>query len=74
MILSGLVEGGVGTGWTIYPPLSRGEYHPTPAIDIVAFALHVAGFRSIMGSLNFLSTLVRARFFALIPERLPVFC
>lgn len=73
VLTSGFVEGGSGTGWTLYPPLSMYTFHPTPAVDLVAFSLHVAGFGSIISSLNFIRTVVGGRFHALIAERLPVF-
>jgi len=73
VVVSALVEGGAGRGWTLYPPLSTWIFHTTPAIDIVILSLHVAGFGSIIRSLNFMCTVISARFFALIAERMPIF-
>lgn len=52
-----LVETGAGTGWTIYPPLSRFLGHSSSRMDIVIFRLHLAGVRSIAGAINFLCTM-----------------
>jgi len=48
---------GPGTGWTIYPPLRRFLGHSNNSIDLVIFRLHLAGLRSIAGSVNFLCTI-----------------
>jgi len=57
-ILGSLLIGfGPGTGWTIYPPLRRFLGHPTMSVDMVIFRLHLAGVRSIAGSINFLCTI-----------------
>jgi len=50
---STLVETGVGTGWTLYPPLSSVQGHPGSAVDLSIFSLHVAGASSILGAINF---------------------
>nr|YP_009058838.1 cytochrome c oxidase subunit I [Brachidontes exustus]AIM58703.1 cytochrome c oxidase subunit I [Brachidontes exustus] len=56
LLLSGYVEEGVGTGWTIYPPLSTVEYHSSPAMDLAILSLHLAGSGSLMGAINFLTS------------------
>jgi len=48
---------GPGTGWTIYPPLRRFLGHSNNRVDLVIFRLHLAGLRSIAGSVNFLCTI-----------------
>jgi len=57
MLGSLLVGSGPGTGWTIYPPLRGLVGHTTNRVDIVIFRLHLAGVRSIAGSINFLCTI-----------------
>ena len=52
------IEKGPGTGWTVYPPLSRILGHPSPGIDIAIFSLHLAGVSSILGRINFMSTII----------------
>lgn len=61
LLLSALVDSGVGTGWTVYPPLSDTKFHSGASLDLAIFRLHVAGARSILGSINFLSTIFCAR-------------
>ncbi len=60
LILSSTLEG-VGRGWTIYPPLSSRSFRFRYATDFGVFSLHVAGASSIMASINFLSTVFKAR-------------
>lgn len=50
-----LADTGAGTGWTVYPPLSS-VGHVGISVDLVIFSLHLAGVRSILSSLNFIST------------------
>lgn len=57
MACSIVVGSGAGTGWTIYPPLRRWLGHPNNRVDMVIFALHMAGISSIAGSVNFLCTI-----------------
>lgn len=45
----------------MYPPLSGPEYHTGISVDLAIFRLHVAGVSSILGSINFLSTILCAR-------------
>merc|ERR1712054_366330 len=52
LLASSFVEVGVGTGWTIYPPLSSIIAHPGPSVDLAIFSLHIAGASSIMGAAN----------------------
>ena len=43
LVTSVFVDGGAGTGWTIYPPLSNEVYQSGKAVDFAIFALHMAG-------------------------------
>merc|ERR1719245_855734 len=52
-LLHGLFQGGIGSGWTMYPPLSARE---TP-MDAMIFSLHLAGMSSIFGAINFITTM-----------------
>lgn len=58
LLVSRLFNIGAGTGWTIYPPLSSIIYHRGPAVDITIFSLHIAGASSIIGAINFISTII----------------
>ena len=67
------VEGGAGTGWTLYPPLSSNLAHSGPAVDIVLFSLHLAGASSILGAINFISTVLNIRSRAYKADKTPMF-
>lgn len=61
VLLSNCVEEGVGTGWTLYPPLSSWLGHPAPAVEFVILGLHIAGLSSIFRGVNFIRTIVNMR-------------
>ena len=54
LIGSVLCEAGVGTGWTVYPPLSSVTGHSGGAVDLAIFSLHLSGAASILGAINFI--------------------
>jgi hypothetical protein len=56
LLLSVCIEGGVGTGWTLYPPLSGIQSHSGPSVDLAIFALHLSGISSLLGAMNFITT------------------
>lgn len=58
---SALVDGGAGTGWTAYPPLSSILGHPGAAVDMAIFSLHLAGVSSVLGAINFVVTIFNMR-------------
>nr|YP_009192099.1 cytochrome c oxidase subunit I [Limnoperna fortunei]AKP18677.1 cytochrome c oxidase subunit I [Limnoperna fortunei] len=72
-LLSMHVEGGVGTGWTVYPPLSSFDAHSTPAVDMAALSLHLAGASSIGGSLNYITSMKNMPVKEMRGERLMLF-
>jgi cytochrome c oxidase subunit 1 len=61
LIFSACIEGGAGTGWTMYPPLSGIQSHSGPSVDLAIFALHLAGVSSLLGAINFITTVVNMR-------------
>ncbi len=61
LVLSTLIDGGVGTGWTLYPPLSGLVGHPGAAVDIAIFSVHLAGMSSILGAINMIVTILNMR-------------
>lgn len=69
-----LVESGAGTGWTVYPPLRRGLAHSGASVDLAIFSLHLAGVSSLLGAVNFITTIVNLRILGLLLERMPLFC
>jgi len=73
LLFSGAVESGVGTGWTVYPPLASNLAHSGGSVDLAIFSLHLAGVSSILGAINFITTVINMRWFGLQFERLPLF-
>lgn len=73
LLSSALVEAGAGTGWTVYPPLSSVQAHSGPSVDLAIFALHLAGASSILGSINFITTIVNMRAPGITMHRLPLY-
>ena len=61
LVFSACIEGGAGTGWTLYPPLSGIQSHSGPSVDLAIFALHLSGVSSLLGAINFISTIVNMR-------------
>src|SRR3954454_21313585 len=68
-----LIGEGAGAGWTIYPPLSDIEYHPGISMDLALFSLHLAGASSIMGAMNFITTIFNMRAPGMVLHRMPLF-
>jgi cytochrome c oxidase subunit 1 len=60
-ILSTLSDIGIGTGWTLYPPLSTNITHNGPSVDLGIFGLHLAGMSSLLGAINFIATIMNMR-------------
>jgi cytochrome c oxidase subunit 1 len=73
LLSSALVESGVGTGWTVYPPLSGIVAHSGGAVDLGIFSLHLSGASSILGALNFITTIFNMRGPGITMHRLPLF-
>jgi cytochrome c oxidase subunit 1 len=61
LLSSALVEVGSGTGWTVYPPLSGITSHSGGAVDLAIFSLYLSGVSSILGSINFITTIFNMR-------------
>ena len=60
-LLAGTIENGAGTGWTLYPPLSGLQSHSGPSVDLAIFALHLSGISSLLGAMNFITTILNMR-------------
>lgn len=73
VVASALTGEGAGTGWTIYPPLSSALGHPGPSVDMAIFALHLAGASSILGALNFITTIFNMRAPGMTLHKMPLF-
>jgi heme/copper-type cytochrome/quinol oxidase subunit 1 len=72
LALGTIGEGGAGTGWTLYPPLSLYSSHGSPGTDATVVALQMAGVGSIAGALNLLTTIARMRPRSMGPHRVPL--
>ena len=60
-VFSTTIENGAGTGWTLYPPLSGIQSHSGPSVDLAIFALHLSGVSSLLGAMNFITTILNMR-------------
>jgi cytochrome c oxidase subunit 1 len=41
-----------------YPPLSGVQSHSGPSVDLAIFALHLSGISSLLGAVNFITTIL----------------
>nr|YP_010963576.1 cytochrome c oxidase subunit I [Telingana formosanus]WKZ08059.1 cytochrome c oxidase subunit I [Telingana formosanus] len=73
LLTSSMIELGVGTGWTLYPPLSSNLSHSSPSVDMAIFSLHLAGISSILGAINFLTTVINMRASGMKLDQTPLF-
>ena len=73
LLISSLVENGAGTGWTVYPPLSGIQSHSGGSVDLAIFSLHLAGVSSLLGAINFISTVLNMRTNGMSLHKLPLF-
>ena len=73
LLLSALVENGAGTGWTVYPPLAGIQSHSGGSVDLAIFSLHLAGVSSLLGSINFITTVLNMRAPGMSLHKLPLF-
>ncbi len=76
LVLSMFVDGGPGRGfgggWTAYPPLSTSG-HTGPSMDLAILSLHLAGASSILGSINFITTIFNMRAPGMTLHNMPLF-
>ena len=70
LIGSAFVDGGAGTGWTLYPPLATQQ---GIAVDMAIFSMHLAGASSILGAINFITTIFNMRAPGMTLHRMPLF-
>ena len=73
LIITGLLLGESGTGWTLYPPLSNSTFEPGIGMDCTLFALHLAGASSLLGAINFITTIFNMRAPGMTMHRMPLF-
>ena len=75
VVISGflLPSGPAGFGWFAYTPLSTGDYSPGMGGDLWVFGLALAGFGTILGSVNFITTIITMRAPGMTMFRMPLF-
>ena len=57
----------------MYPPLRSNVAHSGPSVDFAIFSLHLAGVSSLLGAVNFITTLGNLRTLGLLFDRMPLF-
>jgi cytochrome c oxidase subunit I len=72
-LISTFVDGGPGTGWTLYPPLSSLQTHSSASIDFLIFSFHLAGISSIVASINFICTVLYFKNESMYLKDMPLF-
>ena len=71
---SAFVDGGVGTGWTLYPPLTNdGTHGGGMAVDMAILSVHILGVSSILGSINMIATIFNMRAPGMTLHKMPLF-
>lgn len=73
LVLSMVMGQGVGTGWTLYPPLSGLAGQPDMSVDFAILSLHVAGASSILGATNLITTILNMRAPGMTMHKAPLF-
>lgn len=73
LLASSFVEQGVGTGWTMYPPLAGITSHSGGSVDLAIFSLHLAGISSMLGAMNFITTILNMRAPGMSLHKMPLF-
>jgi len=73
MISSVFVEQGMGTGWTMYMPISGVQSHSGGSVDLAIFALHLSGISSLLGGCNIITTIINMRAPGMTLHKMPLF-
>ncbi|MEY4411354.1 MAG: hypothetical protein RLZ69_928 [Actinomycetota bacterium] len=66
-------QGAAGFGWFAYQPLANTTYTPGIGGDLWVFGLALSGFGTIMGGVNFITTILTMRAPGMTMFRLPIF-
>lgn len=61
ILASVFVEDGMGSGWTMYMPLTGVQSHSGGSVDLAVFSLHLSGVSSLLGGINIITTLLNMR-------------
>src|SRR3982075_3768722 len=62
------------TGWVAYPPLSELQYSPGVGVDYYLWSLQISGVGTLLGGINFVTTILKLRAPGMGYMRMPVFC
>lgn len=63
----------MAAGWTAYPPLTSRQFMGTPGVDMWILSVHMLGISSIMGSINFIVTILNMRAPGMTMMKMPLF-
>ncbi|MFC4245133.1 cytochrome c oxidase subunit I [Gryllotalpicola reticulitermitis] len=75
VVLGFLLPGGAADfGWFAYQPLASSTFSPGLGGDVWVFGLILSGFGTILGSVNFITTIVTMRAPGMTMFRMPIFC
>ena len=66
-------QGAASFGWFAYAPLSNAVYSPSLGADLWVFGLALGGFGTILGGVNFITTIVTMRAPGMTMFRMPIF-
>ncbi|GAA1504650.1 cytochrome c oxidase subunit I [Brevibacterium permense] len=74
--LSGFLtpQGAASFGWTAYAPLSNTTFTPGAGGNLWVLGLALQGFGTILGSVNFIATIITMRAPGMTMFRMPIFC
>lgn len=73
ILASVFAEQGMGSGWTMYMPLTGVQSHSGASVDFAVFSLHLSGISSMLGAINIITTIVGMRASGMTMHRLPLF-
>ncbi|NXY93335.1 cytochrome c oxidase subunit I [Streptomyces sp. BR123] len=75
MVVSGFLteQGAAAFGWFAYAPLNGAVYAPGPGSDLWVMGLVVSGVSTILGSVNFITTIICLRAPGMTLFRMPIF-
>jgi cytochrome c oxidase subunit I len=74
VFMSFITPGGAASfGWTAYTPLSLDQYSPDLGGDLWVMGLTLSGFGTILGGVNFITTIIGMRAPGMTMFRLPIF-
>ena len=71
--LSWVMGGAPDAGWTAYTPLSGSGYSKTHGVDFYTIGLQIAGLGTLIGGINFLTTIITMRAPGMSYMRMPMF-